>query len=459
MVWKEVFEDRGRVFVCGRLELCAGVKEALVEVARTAGGLQEDEAHQTVQNMEKEGRLLTDCWSVDPSQPLQPKNINLQDPPHAVRQLERHHAPETASQSSHNRSVDLSKVPAWPSYLRLVASGELERRIENATNMFSACVACGRFCEANRLSPNPEDWGECRVGDRAIVYAADAHFGEEDCLKGTHGSGTIFFGACNLKCMYRQNWELSMMDEGEVVDDDRLAELMLMLQKQGCHNINFVSPTHNVLAILRALLIAAKNGLKIPIIWNTGGYDSVASLRLLENVVDIYLPDAKYASRAVGRKLSKVDNYPEINQCAIKEMHRQVGELRIDPRTGLAWRGVLVRHLILPSDYAGTYDVAAFLANEVSANTYTNVMDYYHPEYEAKTDRKYGLGRKPTRKELQEAHSGARCACLHRLHGDEKEYLNAVSGCPCSEQCTGPDGDEEQCPFQTSAGILAAPIT
>jgi putative pyruvate formate lyase activating enzyme len=210
------------------------------------------------------------------------------------------------------------------------------------------------------------------------------------------------------------------MDEGELFDDSRLAQTMLDLQSRGCHNINFVSPTHNVAPILRAVLIAAEKGLRLPLVWNTGGYDSVASLRILEDVVDIYMPDAKYASRAVGRKLSKVDNYPEINQAAIKEMQRQVGELQLDPKTGLARRGVLVRHLVLPCDLGGTCDIAAFLAKEISPQTYANVMDQYRPEHLAVKDKKFGLSRRPTRKELRDAHKDAKTAGLSRLDGEPK---------------------------------------
>lgn len=419
-IGKEIFQGGGRVYVCGRLELLEGVKQALVDVKRITGGLEKEEAQKSVRAMEEQGRILTDCWSVDnPYRLPHVRPHSLYPDKHVVLRLERHHAhDQTTSRPRH--SVDLSKVPAWPSYLRLLAAGELEHRVKRAMDMASACVACGRFCETDRLSADPNDWGECRVGDKSIVSSAFPHFGEEECLVGTNGSGTIFFGACNLKCMYCQNWELSAMDEGEIFDDDRLAQAMLMLQEKGCHNINFVSPTHNVAPILRAVLIAAKKGLRLPLVWNTGGYDSVASLRILEGVVDIYMPDAKYASRAVGRKLSKVDNYPEINQAAIKEMHRQVGELQIDEETGLARRGVLVRHLILPCDLAGTCGVAAFLAKEISTNTFTNVMDQYRPEHHARRDKKYGLARKPKRKELKDAHKEAKEAGLERLDGDPK---------------------------------------
>lgn len=186
-------------------------------------------------------------------------------------------------------AADLSSVPAWPSYLRLLASGEFEQRVKRAEEMFKACVSCGRECEVDRISDDPKDWGECRVGSKSIVYSAFPHFGEEDCLRGTKGSGTIFFGACNLKCCYCQNWEISAMDEGKLMTDKELADEMLKQQRRGCHNVNFVSPTHNVLAIMRASLIAAQKGLRLPLVWNTGGYDTVASLRLLEGIIDIYM--------------------------------------------------------------------------------------------------------------------------------------------------------------------------
>ena len=226
LIWTEILQNTGRIYVCGRLELCADVRQALMDVARAFGGLSDVGARQLVHDMETEGRFLTDCWSVEASSSLVAE-ASTQRPqpqlPHAV--------------AWNQSTVDLDQIPAWPSYLRLVASGEFEHRIDQAQQMTSSCVACGRFCEVNRLSPDPSDWGECRVGEQAIVFDADAHFGEEDCLKGTHGSGTIFFAACNLKCMYCQNWQLSMMDRGHLVDDEHLAEMMLMLQDRGCHPI------------------------------------------------------------------------------------------------------------------------------------------------------------------------------------------------------------------------------
>ena len=339
--------------------------------------------------------------------------------PRVVLRLERHNARNTQqfTTPSTRRSSelsDLSQVPEWPSHLRLLASGEFERRVERVMDIWSACVACGRNCETDRLSSNPKDWGECRVGAQAIVSSAFPHFGEEDCLRGTRGSGTIFFGACDLQCVYCQNWDISANDEGDLMSDDRLAQIMLNLQRKGCHNINFVSPTHNVAPILRAV----RQGLRLPLVWNTGGYDSVASLRLLHGIIDICMPDAKYASRSVARKLSRIDNYPEIDQAAIKEMHRPVGDLQLDPRTGLAKRGVLVRHLILPKQLAGTCDVMSFLSKEISKATFTNVMDQYRPEHHALQDRKFGLCKKPTTKELTDAHEEAKASGLYRFDGE-----------------------------------------
>lgn len=414
-IWNSVLEESGNIYLCGRLELVHEVKAAILDVAKSAGGLDDEAAERAFRDIEDAGKWRADCWSVESGHKIPGKQ--KQRRPRVILRLERHHSRGQPHQLQ--RSEDLSKVPPWPSYLRLRASGELERRVQRATDMWSACVACGRNCETNRLSADPKDWGECRVGEKAIVASAFAHFGEEDCLVGTNGSGTIFFGACNLQCMYCQNWELSARDEGDLFDDERLANTMLSLQKRGCHNINFVSPTHNLLAILRAVNIAANKGLHLPLVWNTGGYDSVAALRLLEGVIDIYMPDAKYANRKVGRKLSKVDNYPAINEAALKEMHRQVGDLQLDPETGLARRGLLVRHLVLPCHLAGTCDVMGFLAKEVSRDTDVNVMDQYRPEHHAIKDKTFGLARRPTRKELKDAHKEAEHSGLRRLIKDK----------------------------------------
>lgn len=330
---------------------------------------------------------------------------------------------------------DLSDVPEWPAYLRLLASGELAWRAKRADEMWSACVACGRNCEVDRLSDDPADWGECRVGKYALVASAFPHFGEEDCLRGCNGSGTVFFGACNLKCCYCQNYEVSAMDEGTVLNDEQMGRVFANMQrKYQCHNVNFVSPTHNVAPIIRAVLVAAQNyGLTLPLVYNTGGYDSLPALRLLDGIIDVYMPDMKYSNRAIARKLSQIDNYPEVNQAAVKEMQRQVGGLTFNefvmpvghkrnrgrgakPQTLLiARRGVLVRHLVLPNDLAGTRDVTDFLVKEVDPDIYVNVMDQYRPEHLAVNDKKWGLGRGCTDKELRHAQRAAEMSGVRRF--------------------------------------------
>jgi len=215
-----------------------------------------------------------------------------------------------------------------------------------------------------------------------MVSSHGPHFGEEAPLVGQHGSGTIFFTHCNLKCVYCQNYTISQLGEGNKITTEELAGIMLSLQAMGCHNINLVSPTHVVPFILDALELAAGQGLNLPLVYNSGGYDSIETLQLLDGIVDIYMPDMKYADAKVGEQLSGVKDYPKINQAAIREMHRQVGDLQIDER-GVAQRGLLVRHLVLPDQLAGTEQIVRFLAQEVSNNTYLNIMAQYHPCYQA----------------------------------------------------------------------------
>ncbi len=267
-----------------------------------------------------------------------------------------------------------------PAYLQLLRSGELKRRTAEAYARLEACDICARECGVNRLL-NPEGAG-CHTGERAIVSSYGPHFGEEDPLVGSGGSGTIFFSRCNLRCQYCQNYEISQMGIGQEVEPEDLARMMLSLQSQGCHNINFVSPSHVVPQILAGLLVAAEAGLRLPLVYNTGGYDSLKTLALLDGVIDIYMPDAKYADAGVAQRYSKIRNYPAVNQAAIREMHRQVGDLTMDER-GVAQRGVLVRHLVLPKGLAGTAEIVRFLRDKVSPNTYINVMAQYRPCYRA----------------------------------------------------------------------------
>jgi len=297
-----------------------------------------------------------------------------------------------------------------PAYLHLLRSSELKQRVTEAYQRLEACDICPRQCGVNRRES--AKGAVCRTGERAFVSSYNSHFGEEAPLVGIRGSGTIFFAWCNLKCQYCQNYEISQFGEGREVEPEQLAAMMLHLQEIGCHNINFVSPTHVVPQILAAIWIAAQAGLRVPLVYNTGGYDSVKTLRLLDGVFDIYMPDMKYAHEPTARRLSKVKDYPAINRAAVTEMHRQVGDLCTDQR-GIALRGLLVRHLVLPEGLAGTAEVVRFLAEEISPDTYLNVMDQYRPCYRAREFSE--LNRRITPAEYAKAVRLAQTAGLHRL--------------------------------------------
>ena len=264
-------------------------------------------------------------------------------------------------------------------YLELYHRGELENRVEAAKSLLESCSVCPRHCSINRLNG---ETGVCRTAHEAIISSHGAHFGEEAPLVGRHGSGTIFFTNCNLKCLFCQNYSISQLGEGEKVSKEELAYMMLSLQNRGCHNINLVSPTHVVPQILEALEVAVELGLHLPLVYNSGGYDSIETLRILEGVIDIYMPDMKYSDKETAEELSGIENYPQVNKAAVKEMHRQVGDLQID-EDGIAERGLLIRHLVLPHGLAGTKEVVNFIADEISPNTYVNIMAQYHPCYKA----------------------------------------------------------------------------
>lgn len=309
-----------------------------------------------------------------------------------------------------------------PAYLALLRSGELQRRVDEAYRLLSLCHVCAWHCKADRTAGKE---GVCHTGMQARVGSAGPHPGEEDPLRGWRGSGTIFFSRCNLHCQFCQNSDISQCSSGREVEPEELAGMMLELQDLGCHNVNLVSPSHVVSQIMAALLIAAERGLRLPLVYNTGGYDSLEMLQLLDGVVDIYMPDMKYADEETARRYSKVVNYPEANQAAVREMHRQVGDLQVDD-SGVATRGLLVRHLVLPEGLAGTGQIVQFLAEEISTNTYLNLMDQYRPAYKA---HEYpALARPITREEYREAVQLARAAGLHRL--DERwpffQILRAV---------------------------------
>jgi putative pyruvate formate lyase activating enzyme len=308
-----------------------------------------------------------------------------------------------------------------PAYLDLLRSGELRRRVETAHEHLSACDFCGRECHVDRH----ETIGACKTGTLAKVSSFGPHLGEEDPLRGHRGSGTIFFAWCNLNCQFCQNYEISQRGEGREVEPEEIAQMMLSLQTRGCHNINLVSPTHVVAQILTALLIAAEAGLQLPLVWNTGGYDSLATLRLLDGIVDIYMPDMKYADEEIAYRYSKVSGYPTVNQAAVKEMHRQTGDLLLDEH-GIAVRGLIVRHLVLPEELAGTSQIARFLAEDISRDTYINVMDQYRPCYKA--FELPPLNRPITRAEYEQAMQQARTAGLHRFDRREPRFLRILWG-------------------------------
>ncbi|HPA71062.1 MAG TPA: radical SAM protein [Spirochaetota bacterium] len=302
-----------------------------------------------------------------------------------------------------------------PSYINLFSSGELRRRAELAREIITSCTLCPHECRVDRTAGGR---GKCRSGEKPVVSSFHAHMGEESCLVGRNGSGTIFFTNCNLACVFCQNYDISQLGYGDEVSFERLAEMMLALQKRGCHNINLVTPTHMVYAILEALLLAVPAGLRVPLVYNSGGYDSVETLALLDGVIDIYMPDFKYADDETARNLSGARDYPERAKAALKEMHRQVGDLLIDSR-GIAERGLLVRHLVLPNDLAGTGAAMRFLA-WLSRDTYVNIMDQYHPEYRA--NEIFDLRRRATLDEYDAAVRSALDAGLHRLDDRRRRW-------------------------------------
>jgi putative pyruvate formate lyase activating enzyme len=298
------------------------------------------------------------------------------------------------------------------SYFNLYQSGELAIRAAAAYEHLSVCDVCPLKCPVDRTAG---EMGACKTGVRALVSSYGPHLGEEDPLRGARGSGTIFFSCCNLRCQYCQNHTISQASSGYKVEANELARIMIDLQTRGSHNINFVSPSHVVPQILAALVIAAEGGLRIPLVYNTGGYDSMRMLELLDGVIDIYMPDMKYADPKLAHRYSKIPNYPRINQACIKEMHRQVGDLQMDIR-GIATRGLLVRHLVLPGNLAGTERIIRFLSEKISKNTYLNLMAQYHPDYKA--HRIPGLDRRISEEEYQQALQWAHDAGMTRL--DEK---------------------------------------
>jgi putative pyruvate formate lyase activating enzyme len=262
-----------------------------------------------------------------------------------------------------------------PAYLQTHRSGLLRRKTEQAVERLCACTQCPRRCGVNRLAG---ETGVCKTGRLASVSSFNAHFGEEAPLVGEHGSGTVFFTHCNLLCLFCQNFDISHQGTGQEVTNEQLAAIMLGLQRQGCHNINFVTPSHVVPQILAALEIAVSQGLNVPLVYNTGGYDLPETLKLLDGVIDLYMPDFKFWDPEIARATCDAPDYPEVARQALAEMHRQVGDLVLS-EDGIARRGLLVRHLVMPAGVAGTRQVMRFIARTISPQTYVNVMSQYRP--------------------------------------------------------------------------------
>jgi putative pyruvate formate lyase activating enzyme len=297
----------------------------------------------------------------------------------------------------------------YPSYLNL-GKKELKRRIERLFKILESCEICPRKCHVNRLKGEK---GYCQLGYLPMVSTYHPHFGEETPLVGKYGSGTIFMTSCNLSCVYCQNYEISQLRIGEEVSFERLAEMMIELQNSGCHNINFVTPTPQVPAILKSLEIAIDKGLKVPLVYNTSSYDSLEVIKLLDGIIDIYLPDARYSDDKIALKYSNAPNYFEIMKAVIKEMHRQVGDLIVNEE-GIAIRGLIIRHLVLPNGLAGSEKIFEFIAKEVSKNTFLNIMDQYWPAYKAHQYPE--LSRRITKEEFQEAINLAKKFGLKRIY-------------------------------------------
>jgi putative pyruvate formate lyase activating enzyme len=269
-----------------------------------------------------------------------------------------------------------------PAYLQLHRSGALAEREEQLRSIFANCRLCPRACGVNR---EKGEKGICQATSRLKVCSAHPHYGEERPLVGRGGSGTIFFSHCNLLCLFCQNWEIVHRGDGEHIDDEQLGLLMVGLQEHGCHNINLVTPTHVVPNIVSGLRHAIGMGLRLPLVYNTGGYDSLEVIRLLDGIVDIYMPDFKYTDpENAARYSTGARDYPEVAAAVIEEMHRQVGELMVDEQ-GVALRGLLIRHLVLPQDIAGTEKFVKFVAERLSRNTYVNIMAQYRPAHQAWT--------------------------------------------------------------------------
>ncbi len=303
-------------------------------------------------------------------------------------------------------------------YLEAYRNGRLAESIRRSLRWMEKCSLCPRLCNVNRMKGEK---GYCRTGRHALVASYGPHFGEERPLVGRKGSGTIFFSHCNLFCTFCQNFDISHGGEGVEATPETLAGIMLELQGLGCHNINLVSPSHVIASILESLPIAVERGLHVPLVYNTGGYDRVSALKLLEGIVDIYMPDFKFWDSEESGKFCSAPDYPARARKSLLEMHRQTGDLEMDA-TGIAQRGLLVRHLVMPNGVAGTASILNFIAREISPNTYVNVMSQYHPCGGAVNDAE--IGRSLTPHEFEAALESAREAGLKRLDDRHKHWIS-----------------------------------
>jgi putative pyruvate formate lyase activating enzyme len=306
-------------------------------------------------------------------------------------------------------------MQSLPSYVQLHETGELAKRIDAAWAILKDCTLCPWHCHVNRLAGEK---GVCRVGKLPIVSSVGPHFGEERPLVGQRGSGAIFLTWCNLRCVFCQNYDISQLGEGEEMEVEELGEMMVSLWRRGCHNINFVTPTHQIAQILAALPYAVEQGMNIPLVYNCGGYEEIVTLRLLDGIFDIYMPDFKYGDSETAQRFSGAPHYVETAREAIREMHRQVGTLVLDER-GIAVRGLLIRHLVLPEGLAGTRRVMEFIARELSPDSYVNIMDQYRPCFKAADYPP--LNRRITKEEFDEAVAIAWKEGLRRLDGITEE--------------------------------------
>jgi putative pyruvate formate lyase activating enzyme len=301
-----------------------------------------------------------------------------------------------------------------PSYLSLYRSGELDERITQLYKLLDCCVLCPRECRKDRLKG---ERGYCRSGEELVVSAINSHFGEEEPLVGrgrlwgVGGSGTIFLTGCNLGCVYCQNYDISHLGQGTPVSVKELSCSMMHLQNIGCHNINLVTPTHFIPQLVKSIRIAIESGLRIPIVYNCGGYESASTIKLLEGIVDIYMPDMKYSDPQVAGRYSNASDYFDRCRETVKEMHRQVGDLTLDSRS-IAQRGLLIRHLVLPNGLAGSREILRFIAEEISKDSYVNIMFQYRPMFKAGEYEE--LSRRPTSDEYRDAIAMARDFGLHR---------------------------------------------